>query len=238
MDAPGAGVVNAIHQLLVWFNDPNNWHGTDGVPHRLFEHLSLWAWSMGIAGAIAIPGGLLLGRSRWRGTFIINVANIGRAIPSFAVLVIGVIWLGLGDGPVIIALVLLAIPPIFTFTGVRQVDQPTVDAARGMGMTEGRILRSVQVPLALPLILNGTRLSSAAVIATAPLAALVASGGLGRYVIDGFSVRDFSEVGAGVTLVVALVVLNELVFAALARLTAPGRTGWSRAVRRDALVNS
>ena len=105
-----------------------------------------------------------------------NVANIGRAIPSFAVLVLGVIWFGLGNTPVIIALVLLAVPPIFTFTftGVRQVDPATVESARGMGMTEARILRSVQVPLALPLILNGIRLSSAAVLATVPLAALVA----------------------------------------------------------------
>jgi osmoprotectant transport system permease protein len=119
----------------------------------------------------------------------------------------------------VIALVLLAVPPIFTFTftGVRQVDVSTVESARGMGMTEARILRSVQTPLALPLILNGLRLSSAAVLATAPLAAIVGSGGLGRYVIDGFAIRDFSEVGAGVTLVVVLVVLNELIFAALMR---------------------
>ena len=125
------------------------------------------------------------------------MANIGRAIPSFAVIVIGVIWFGLGNMPVVLALVLLAVPPIFTFTftGVREVDAATVESARGMGMTEGRILRSVQVPLALPLILNGIRLSSAAVIATAPLAAIVASGGLGRYIVDGFAIRDFAEVG-------------------------------------------
>ena len=212
-------MLNALHQLLVWFNDPLNWRGTNGVPQRGVEHLWLWAWSMAIAGAIGVPGGLLLGRSKRSGVFTINVANIGRAIPSFAVIVIGVIWLGLGNTPVVIALVLLAVPPIFTFTftGIRQVDAATVEAARGMGMTEARIVRAVQVPLALPLILNGIRLSSAAVLATAPLAALVGGGGLGRYVIDGFAVRDYPQVGAGVTLVVALVVLNELVFAGLGR---------------------
>src|SRR5436190_17677062 len=148
-------MLNALHQLLVWFNDPANWRGGGGVPHRVVEHLWFWAWAMVIATAIAVPGGLLLGRSLRSGVLTINVANIGRAIPSFALIVLGVIWFGLGNTPVVIALVLLAVPPIFTFTftGVRQVDRAIVDAARGMGMTEARILRSVQVPLALPLIL-------------------------------------------------------------------------------------
>jgi osmoprotectant transport system permease protein len=225
--------MNALHQLFVWFNDPANWQGGNGVPQRVLEHLSLWAWSMVIAGAIGVPGGLLLGRSTRSGTVTINIANIGRAIPSFAVIVIGVIWLGLGNTPVVIALVLLAVPPIFTFTftGVREVDPATVESARGMGMTEGRILRSVQVPLAMPLILNGIRLSSAAVLATVPLAALVGSGGLGRYVIDGFAIRDYAEVGAGVTLVVVLVVLNELLFAWLGRVTTPGKGAGPRLFR-------
>ena len=232
--------MNALHQLFVWFNDPANWQGVNGVPRRVLEHLSLWAWAMVIASAIAVPGGLLLGRSRRSGVFTVNVANIGRSIPSFAVLVIGVIWFGLGNTPVVIALVLLAVPPIFTFTftGIRQVDPATVESARGMGMTEGRILRSVQVPLSLPLILNGLRLSSAAVLATVPLAALVGSGGLGRFVIDGFAVRDYAEVGAGVTLVVALVVVNELLFAALVRAVSTGSRPRPRARTRDALANS
>jgi osmoprotectant transport system permease protein len=237
---PAAGVVNALHQLFNWFNDPVNWRGSNGVPTRLIEHLSLYAWSMAIAVAIGVPGGMLLGRSKRSGVFTINVANIGRAIPSFAVIVIGVIWFGLGNTPVIIALVLLAVPPIFTFTftGIRQVDPATVEAARGMGMTEARIVRAVQVPLALPLILNGIRLSSAAVFATAPLAALVGSGGLGRYVIDGFAIRDYPEVGAGVILVVALVVLNELVFAAFIRMLS-GATRRTRSVsRRDVAATS
>ena len=102
--------MNGLHHLFVWFNDPANWHGANGVPRRVLEHLTLWAWSMAIAGAIAIPGGLLLGRSRRSGTVTVNVANIGRAIPSFAVIVLSVTWLGLGNTPVVIALVLLAVP--------------------------------------------------------------------------------------------------------------------------------
>ena len=127
----------------------------------------------------------------------------------------------------------------FTFTGVRQVDPATVESARGMGMTEGRILRTVQVPLALPLILNGVRLSSAAVLATAPLAALVGSGGLGRYVVDGFAIRDYAEVGAGVALVVGArgaqrVAVRGLVRDGIAR-TAPAA---GAAMRRDVLADS
>lgn len=233
-------MLNALRQLLEWFNDPGNWRGATGIPHRVVEHLGLWAQSMAIAGAIAVPGGLLLGRSKRSGVFTINVANIGRAIPSFAVIVLGVIWFGLGNTPVIVALVLLAVPPIFTFTftGVRQVDAATVDAARGMGMTEARILRSVQIPLALPLILNGIRLSSAAVLSTVPLAAVVGSGGLGRYVIDGFAAQDYAQVGGGVTLVVLLVLVNESVFAGLVRVAA-GATRRPRSVpRRDAAATS
>ena len=216
--------MSGLHHLLVWFNDPANWQGPDGIPHRLTEDLVLWGKAMVIAVVIAVPGGLLLGRSRRSGTFTINVANIGRAIPSFAVLVGGVIWFGLSDIPVVIALVLLAIPPIFTFTftAVRGVDRGVVESARGMGMSEPRVLRSVQVPLASPLILNGIRLSSAAVLATVPLAALISAGGLGRYVIGGFAARDYAEVGAGVVLTVALVMLNELVFAGLIAAATPG----------------
>jgi osmoprotectant transport system permease protein len=232
--------MSGLHHLLTWFNDPANWHGTNGVPNRVIEHLVLWAKAMVIAVAIAVPGGLLLGRSRRSGAITVNVANIGRSIPSFAVLVVGVIWFGLSDTPAVIALVLLAIPPIFTFTftGVRQVDRGVVESARGMGMTEVRLLRSVQVPLASPLILNGIRLSSAAVLATAPLAALIAGGGLGRYVVDGFAVQDYAEVGAGVVLVVALVLLNEVLFAALIAWTTPGPRSRARRLRMPRATSS
>jgi osmoprotectant transport system permease protein len=223
--------VSFLNDVFVWFNDPLNWHGPKGIPSRVLEHLVLSLAALLIASAIAVPGGALLGRSRYRGATLINLANIGRAIPSFAVIVVGVIWIGLGDTPVLIALVMLALPPIFvfSFTAVRQVDPATIESARGMGMTEPRLLRKVQLPVARPLIINGMRLSSAAVIATATLSALVGGGGLGRYVVDGFSVRDYRVVFAGTLLIVGLVVLSELFFAALARFTvSPGLRATSR----------
>jgi osmoprotectant transport system permease protein len=232
--------MNGLHHLLVWFNDPANWQGPDGVIHRLHEHLVLWAKAMAIALAIAVPGGLLLGRSRRSGVVTLNAANVGRAVPSFAILVVGVIWFGLSDTPVIIALVLLAVPPMFTFTftGMRQVDRGVVESARGMGMTEPRLLRSVQIPLASPLILNGIRLSSTAVLATVPLAALIGAGGLGRYVVDGFAVQDYTEVGAGVVLTIGLVLLNELLFAGLIAWVTPGPRAGRRRVRMPRATTS
>jgi len=129
--------MNGLHNLLVWFNDPANWHGYNGVPQRVLEHVVLWAKAMTVATLLAVPVGLLLGRSRRSGVLTSNVANIGRAIPSFAILVLGVVWFGLSDVPVVVALVLLAIPPMFTFTftAIRGVDRATVESARGMGMT-------------------------------------------------------------------------------------------------------
>lgn len=228
-----------LHDVFLYFNDPLNWRGTNGITNRLVEHLGLSLSSMLIACLIAVPGGVLLGRSRRRGALAVNIANIGRAVPSFALIALGVIWLGIGVRPALIALVLLALPPVFTltFTAVRGVDAATVDAARGMGMTRGRLLRKVQLPMALPLVLNGIRLSSSAVIATASLASLVSWGGLGRFIVDGFAIRDFVQVVVGVVLIAALVLLNEVLFAVIGRLAiSPGlrRSGTSRARLRRA----
>src|SRR5262249_22566416 len=108
--------VNGLHHLFVWFNDPANWQGPRRITHRVAEHMVPWAKAMTIATLLAVPGGLLLGRSRRSGVVTVNVANIGRAIPSFAILSLGVVWFGLSDTPTVVALVLLAVPPMFTFT--------------------------------------------------------------------------------------------------------------------------
>ena len=228
-----------LNDVYVWFNDPLNWQGPNGVLARVGEHVALSLGALLIACLVAVPSAALLGRSQWSGTIALNLANIGRAIPSFAVLVLGVIWLGFGSGPTYIALTLLAIPPIFTltFTAIRQVDPAMVDAAKGMGMTGGAVLWRVQLPVARPLILNGIRLASAAVIATATLASLIGGGGLGRFIKDGFAVRNFAEVAAGTLLVMALVLLSEAFFALLFHFTvSPGlRTGRRRRRRPVAM---
>jgi len=225
--------VSFLNDVFLYFNDPVNWRGTTGITNRLLEHVALSLSSLLIACLIALPGGVLLGRSRRKGSIAVNVANIGRAVPSFALIALGVIWLGIGVRPALIALVLLALPPVFTltFTAVRGVDPAMVDAARGMGMTDARLLRKVQLPIALPLILNGVRLSSSAVIATASLASLVSWGGLGRFIVDGFAIRDFVQVVVGVVLIASLVLLNEALFALIGRLTISAGLRRRRAAR-------
>jgi osmoprotectant transport system permease protein len=214
-----------LNDVLLWFNDPLNWRGTDGIPHRIVEHLALVLGALALAAILALPTGAWLGHRRRGGAVAANIANVGRAIPSIAVLVVGVIWLGGDYAPALLTLTLLALPPIFTltFTAVRDVDPAVVDAARGMGVGPGRLLRGVELPVAWPLMLAGLRLSAAAVIATATIAALPGGGGLGRYIVHGFAIRDYAEIFGGTLLVVALVVISEAVFAALGRWTvSPG----------------
>ena len=135
------------------------------------------------------------------GTLAINVANVGRAVPSFALLVLGFqllgrhLLFGLGALPAYFALVALAIPPMVTntFVGMREVDPDVREAARGMGMTGGQMLRRVEMPLAVPLIMAGIRTAGVQVVATATLAAVVGWGGLGRFIVDGFGQQDYVQ---------------------------------------------
>jgi osmoprotectant transport system permease protein len=175
------------------------------------------------ATAVALPLGLALGHYGRGGYLAINLSNVGRAIPSFAILVIALQLFGIGATPAFVALVALAIPPIVTnsYVGVREVDPEIREAARGVGMRESRLLLGVELPLAMPLIMAGIRTSAVQVVATATLAALVAWGGLGRFIIDGLSQRDFVQVFAGALLVAALAILTELTLAGLQRLAVP-----------------
>lgn len=221
-----------------WFADPANWQGSGGIPSRVLEHLSLSVWPVLLAAVVALPLGVTLGHHK-RGAFLaISVANIGRAIPSFAVLVVGIpiafrFGLGTSYWPAFAALFLLAIPPMLTnaYTGVREVDPGTVESSRGMGLTERQILRRIEVPMALPVIITGVRVSAVQVVATATLAALIGGGGLGRYIIDGLPVRDIVQVFAGALLVAVLSVATEGFFSLFERLAvSPGIAGRSTVV--------
>ncbi len=213
--------------VVAWFADPAHWRGDDGIPTRVWEHVQLSGVSVGIATAIALPLGLYLGHTG-RGAFAaINIANIGRALPSLALIALGLVvsislGLGLGFWPTLFALVPLALPPILTntFVAVRGVDRDTVEAARGMGLRESQILRQVELPLALPLILDGMRTATVNVVATATLGALVAGGALGRYIVDGLALQEFDRLFAGALLVALLAIVTEAtfgIFAARAR---------------------
>jgi len=209
-----------------WFTDSAHWSGPDGVPQRLFEHLQLVAVSVGIAAAIALPIALVLGHYRRGGIVAVNVSNVGRAIPTFAVLVLLAVTPGIGVGTTaaVIALVVFAVPPILTnaYVGMAGVDRDVVETARGMGMTGWQQLRGVEVPLALPLIAAGLRTAAVQVVATATLAALVAGGGLGRFIVDGLGQQDTPMVFAGAILVAVFAMVTEVSLGLLQKRLTPG----------------
>jgi osmoprotectant transport system permease protein len=178
---------------------------------------------------VALPIGLAIGHAR-KGVFLASsIGNIGRALPSFGVL--GLVFPftlrylpgSIGFAATLIALFLLAIPPILinTYVAVQGVDTDTLEAARGMGMDWRQILVMLEIPLAAPLIVSGIRNAAVAVVATATLGAVVAWGGLGRFIIDGFAVRDHGQILAGAFLVAALAVATELVLGAVERRLSP-----------------
>jgi osmoprotectant transport system permease protein len=187
-----------------------------------WPHLRLSLVSMGIACALSIPLGLWLGHIRKGGFLAINASNVGRAVPTLALIAFFVAFLGVGESNLILALVLLAIPPILTnaYTGVTQVDPETVDSARGMGMTGGQIVRRVELPLALPLIFGGIRISGVNVVATATIAPLAGVVTLGDPIINVNTYGDEGRLAAAIV-VALLAVLTEVSLAALQRGVTP-----------------
>ncbi|HEU5205560.1 MAG TPA: ABC transporter permease [Candidatus Limnocylindrales bacterium] len=200
-----------LNEVVAWFTDPSNWTGTSGIVNRTVEHVVLSLASVIAAILIAVPAGLFIGHTG-RGAFItVTVANLGRSIPSYALLIIFVTWFGIGFAAAFPALVVLALPPILTntYVGLREVDRDTVEAGRAMGMRETQLLRRVEVPIALPVIVSGVRVAAVQVVATATLAALVGGGGLGRFIVDGFALRRQDMLVAGAILVAVLALLTE-----------------------------
>lgn len=215
--------MSALLRVLQWFADPAHWSGSDGIPIRLVQHVQLSAESVVIGAVIALPIGIVLGHYGRFGDLAINVSNIGRAVPSFGILVIAFQVFGLGDLPIILSLTALAIPPMVTntYVGMREVDRDVRDAARGMGYRELAQVLRVELPLAVPLIMAGIRTSAVQVVATATLAALIAGGGFGRYIIDGLDQQDYTKLFAGAILVALLALATELALATAERFLVP-----------------
>ncbi|MCI0346000.1 MAG: ABC transporter permease, partial [Chloroflexi bacterium] len=208
-----------VGDVVAWFLDPANWSGANGVPVRVIEHVVLSLLAIGVAILVALPAGLAIGHTGRGERVSTAVAGLGRAVPSYALLILFVPIFGLGFESALPALVLLAIPPILvnTAVGLRDVDRDTVEAGRGMGMTEWTVLRDVELPAALPAIVAGLRTSAVQVVATATLAALVAGGGLGRYIVDGFALQRDDRIVAGALLVGLLALATERAFTLLQR---------------------
>jgi osmoprotectant transport system permease protein len=192
---------------------------------RLLEHITLAGLTIVVGVAVALPLGLVIGHTGRGALLAVNLANLGRAIPSYALLLVLFPLFGLGFATAFPALLLLTLPPILTNTyiGIREVDRDMVDAGRGMGMGSLQILSRVEVPIALPFIVAGIRTAAVQVVATATLAALVAGGGLGRYIVDGFALQDDGQLLAGGLLVAGLAIATERLLATVERrVTSPG----------------
>jgi len=207
--------------LIRFTTDSANWSGPNGIPTRLLEHLVLAVVAVLVATVIALPAGLYIGHTGKGQLLGINIANIGRAIPSYAVMVMILPLalagapvlgynprLGLSVIPIFLAMVLLAIPPILVaaYSGLREVDRDLVESARGMGMQERQILLGIEIPLASPILVGGYRTAMLQVIATATIGAILDGGGLGQFIVDGIARRNDGMLYAGVVLVAALAI--------------------------------
>jgi osmoprotectant transport system permease protein len=217
--------VNILASIFAWLTEPANWSGPDGIPLRLFEHVSYSAIALGVAAAIALPLGLWIGHTGRLAFLVVNLANAARALPTVGVLVLVVALVGIGFVPVLVALVALAIPPILvnTFEGVRSVDPTVPAAAKGMGMRGPQVLVRAEIPVALPAILLGLRTAAVQTVSTATIAAYVSLGGLGRFVFDGLARSEYDVVAGGAVLVALLAVAAEGLFTLLlVLLVSPG----------------
>ncbi|MFD4601359.1 ABC transporter permease [Streptomyces sp. NPDC058464] len=214
--------MTTLTDAWAWLTDPAHWAGDDGIGHRLLQHLLLTVVCLVISCLIALPVALVLGHLGKGGALAVNISNVGRAVPTFAVLVLLLLtpvgrW---GEGPTVVALVLFAVPPLLTnaYVGMREVDRSIVQAARGMGMTGRQVLFHVELPLSLPMVLTGVRIAAVQLVATATIAALAGGGGLGRIITAGFNLAGTPMVVAGAILVAVFALLVEGFFALAERL--------------------
>jgi osmoprotectant transport system permease protein len=224
-----------INRIFAWLADGAHWQGDDGILRRIVEHLEYSLSALVIAALIAIPLGLYIGHTG-RGRFlVVSAVGAARAIPSLGLLYLSFFWLAprlSGEiaflAPAGLVLVVLAIPPILSgaYAGVEGVEPAARDAAVGMGMRGTEVMRHVELPCALPLILSGMRSAMLQVIATATIAAVLSLGGLGRFLIDGLASQDFPQTASGAVLVAILALVMDMGLALVQRrVVSPGLTG-------------
>lgn len=223
-----------LHDAWVFLADGANWSGSEGIWTLLVQQLLITATAVVAACLVGLPLAVWLGHIGRGGLLAINISNVGRAVPTFAVLVL------LSVGPLgtavlgpygraglatLVALVLFALPPVITnaYVAMREVPEEVLESARGMGMTGTQSLRAVELPLAAPLVIAGVRLALVQVWATATIAALVAGPGLGQIITDGFYHSDFGKGFAGAVVVAVVALALELAAAGVQRAVDPVR---------------
>lgn len=212
--------MNLVAQAWQWLTDPAHWTGIAGIPNRLAEHVTVTFAALVVAAIIAIPAGLIIGHTR-RGAAVVGAITGGvRAIPTLGLLTLLGLWLGIGIEAPFIALVVLAIPSLLVgaYSGVEAIDTHTPQAAQAIGMRPAQVLLTVELPLALPVIVGGLRAATLQLVATTTLAAYTADTGLGRYIFSGLKTRDYAEMLGGAVLVIVVAVILELILATCQRL--------------------
>jgi len=232
--------VSEWSQTVDWLTTATNWTKDNGIVDRLVEHAGYSALTLGIALVIALPIGFAIGHTG-RGSFVALNSLVGaRAIPTFAVVVLLYKLEPLALWPVVVGLVLLAVPPIVAnaAAAIAAVDPAVRDGARGMGMTGWQVLWRVELPNSVPLILAGVRSAATQVIATATIAAYVSLGGLGRFVIDGYALVQYEQAYGGAVLVGAFALIVDGALALFQRAATPAGLRSGRAVPRSATARA
>jgi osmoprotectant transport system permease protein len=236
-------VTERLADLVSWFTAAEQWRGSAGIPTRLLESLQVSAIAIVISIVLAFPAALVLAHLRKGEALASSVVNLGRAVPSVAV--IGLVYpISLRNGhgfdplPILVALVLIGLPPIFTntYTAVRGVDRGAVDAARAMGFRAGGVITRVEVPLSFALALNGVKIAAVQIVATEPLRAFFGGPGLGKYIQLGYANRanDDPQLLAGAILVAGLAMVVGSAFWLLERTVVPSSLRRARPTRRPA----
>ena len=232
--------MSALRELWQFMSVADHWSGRNGIAARTLSHLLISLAAVIAAAALVMPLAVWLGHRRRGGVVAIAAVNLGRAIPSLAILALALplsirYGFGLGAVPTLVALTVLAMPPLFanTYIGFANVDAHLVDAARGQGLTGGDIVRGVELPLATPLLLTGVRVAFVQVLATAALGALVAFSGLGSFIVEGFAQFDDGKTLTGAVLTSLLAIGAEILLLRLQRRLTPWAPASLPAPRRD-----
>jgi len=186
--------MDAIMEYIMFMIDRS-----DQIFMLTWQHIYLTALAVVIAIAIGVPAGILITRVNKLSSVVIGIANAIQAVPSLALLGFLIPFLGIGTVPSIVMVFLYSLLPIIknTYTGLSNVDSAMIEAGRGMGMTDGQLMRMVQLPLALPVIMAGVRISAVTGVGLTTLAALIGAGGLGQFVYRGISMVNNQMIMAG-----------------------------------------
>ncbi|WP_306769959.1 ABC transporter permease [Microbacterium karelineae] len=219
----GGRRMNVFASALAWLGDAANWGGPAGIAARATEHLAYSGLTLAIAVAIAVPIGVWVGHTGRGRDVVVPLTGALRALPTLGLVTLLALLMGSGLLPPLLALVILAIPPILagTYSGIEAIAPETRGAARAVGFTTAQTVWQVELPLALPLIAGGVRSAALQVIATWTVAAFLPLGGLGRFLIDGLAVRDYAQMLGGSLIVIALALVADLAFAAVERALTP-----------------